>query len=85
MTPSTLFFTGKLVLHTRSGDLDCDLNGAEDTSSSSEGPFGEICTITGGTGAYMHATGDLRLIGTSTSTLLVPTGKGSYVGSVKTA
>jgi hypothetical protein len=84
-TPGVNFFTGYLVLNTASGQLRCGLNGATNETTSSEGEFGEICEINGGTGIYKSARGDLRMIGTSTSTLLIPTGSGIYQGTVRTA
>ena len=69
-----------MVLHAVGGDLRCDLNGAENAASGSEGEFGEICVITGGTGAFATAKGDLRLIGTSVQSLLVPSGSGEFRG-----
>jgi len=78
------YFAGKLVLTTDSGILRCDLNGALNTKSSSEGEFAEICVVTAGTGRYLGATGDLRMIGTSTERLGIPTGAGEFVGTVVT-
>jgi hypothetical protein len=85
-TLGVYYFNGKLVLHTSGGDLNCDLNGASDFNAASEGEFGEICVVTGGTGVYKTAKGDLRLTGTSTSVLgLIPSGGGSFQGLVTTS
>lgn len=83
--PGIFYFTGLLAVHTATGNLNCTLDGAENASSSSDGAFGEICVISSGTGTYANAKGDLRMIGTSTSKLLIPTGAGSYVGTVTTS
>jgi hypothetical protein len=89
LLPSTtigvVYFDGHLVLHRTAGDIKCDLNGALNENTSSEGEFGEICVITGGTGAYAKATGDLRLIGTSGGGLTTPVGAGIYQGRIQTS
>ena len=83
-TAGVSYFDGKLVLHTASGDVKCDLNGALNTNTTSQGEFGEICVITGGTGAYSRATGHFRLIGTSNGSLVSPAGGGVFQGLIKT-
>ena len=75
------YFNGKQTIHTAQGDLRCDLNGATNTLGA-QGEFGEICSITGGTGAYAHAKGHLRMFGTSTNVLGIPTGSGDYKASI---
>jgi hypothetical protein len=81
--PGVQYFTGAFVLHTSTGILRCTLDGALDDKVGSEGEFGEICPITSGTGTFLGKRGDLRLIGTSTSVLLIPTGAGIYDGTLK--
>jgi hypothetical protein len=77
------YFTGKLMLTSLAGNLNCTLDGAANFNTASDGEFGEICVITGGTGTYANAKGDLRMIGTSTSQLLViPSGSGIYQGTI---
>ena len=80
-----LFFTGRLVAKAPGGNLVCLLHGAENAKTGSDGEFGEICEFNGGTGAYAKAKGNLRMIGTSTQNLLVPTGGGIYQGSLTTS
>ncbi|MGH9156730.1 MAG: hypothetical protein ACRD1K_13045 [Acidimicrobiales bacterium] len=78
------FFSGNIVVHTSRGDLRCGLAGALDTLSS-DGEFGEICVITGGTHDYYKASGHLRLTGTSPQTqtpVIGTTGSGEYQGKV---
>lgn len=82
--PGINYFTGSLAMRNDVGTFNCTLNGALDSRSSSEGEFGEICVINNGTGRYLGAKGDLRLIGTSTSKLLIPTGAGEYQGHITT-
>lgn len=79
------YFTGTLAMKSDVGNLNCTLDGALDSRTSSEGEFGEICVIKNGTGRYATAKGDLRLIGTSTSKLLVPTGGGVFAGTITTS
>ena len=78
------YYDGKLVLHTLLGDIKCDLNGALNENPKAEGEFGEICVINGGTGLYKGATGDFRLIGTSSGGLTAPMGGGVYQGRIVT-
>jgi hypothetical protein len=81
--PGVQYFTGKLTLTSLAGKLNCTLDGAANFNTTSEGEFGEICVITGGTGTYANAKGDLRMIGTSTSQLLIiPSGTGIYQGTI---
>ncbi|MGH7960508.1 MAG: hypothetical protein ACRERD_01625 [Candidatus Binatia bacterium] len=79
-----LYFNGQFAIHTASGDLFCTSNGANNIAASSQGEFGEICVITSGTGVYQGASGHLRLFGTSTVVLNIPTGKGDYKGTIIT-
>lgn len=85
MTLGVDYYDGKLVLHTGSGDVKCDPNGALNTNTTSQGEVGEICVITGGTGPYAHATGHFRMIGTSNGSLSSPAGGGIYRGLIKTS
>jgi len=79
-----LFFNGEFAIHTANGDLFCTTNGANNINASSQGEFGEICVIHSGTGVYQGASGHLRLFGTSSVVLNIPTGKGDYKGTIIT-
>jgi hypothetical protein len=80
------YFDGKLTAHTPSGDLNCDLNGALNANTSSEGEFGDICLIIGGTGIYQHATATSGFGESSlTPLLMIPTGGCQYEGTIKTS
>lgn len=83
--PGISYFTGSLAMRNDLGTLNCTLNGALDNRATSEGEFGEICVIKNGTGRYLGAKGDLRLIGTSTSKVFIPTGAGEYQGHITTS
>lgn len=64
-TPGVVYYSGKITIHTTTGDLSCDLDGAQNSLASTDGEFGEICVLTGGTGVFTQATGHLRLFGLS--------------------
>lgn len=79
------FFTGGVVITTGAGQLRCNLAGA--LAATKDGAFGEICVITGGTGAYAGATGNLRLAGGIASGVLPVlglAGVGDYSGTIVT-
>ena len=83
--PGINYFTGLLAFRNGQGTFNCTLDGALDSRTTGEGAFGEICVIKNGTGSYAKVKGDLRMMGTSSSTLLIiPTGAGSYQGTVQT-
>jgi hypothetical protein len=84
-TPNVYYFNGQMTLNTLLGELKCGLNGALNNDPKSQGEFGEICVINGGTGVYKGAKGHLRLFGTSTtSSVVVPSGGGDYKASIST-
>jgi hypothetical protein len=84
-TPHVFYFNGQMTLNTLRGQLKCALDGALNQDPTSQGEFGEICVIDGGTGVYKGAKGHLRLIGTSTSSsLILPTGGGDYRAFIST-
>lgn len=82
--PEVLYFNGEFTIRTSDGDLFCITNGANNIAASSQGELGEICVIQSGTGVYQGASGHLRLFGTSTVVLNIPTGKGDYKGTIIT-
>jgi hypothetical protein len=84
--PGVDYFTGWLAFRNGQGTFNCTLDGALDSVTTSEGEFGEICVMKNGTGAYAKVKGDLRMIGTSTSTLLIiPSGAGEFQGTITTS
>jgi hypothetical protein len=62
--PGVLLYTGRLVVHTREGDLACTDAGAFNTAG--DGEVVDLCEVTGGTGQLSGATGYLRVFGTFT-------------------
>lgn len=79
----TTFYSGSLTLHTSSGNLRCALSGALNILDA-DGEFGEICVITGGTGAFQNSTGHLELTGVSTDNppVIGEKGSGNYTGTI---
>ena len=65
--PDVQLYTGRLVVHTRGGDLFCTDAGAFNANPASDGEVVDLCEITGGTGRLSGATGYLRVYGTFTS------------------
>jgi hypothetical protein len=65
-TPSTsvLLYTGDIVVHTDGGDLLCKDAGAFE--STGDGAVSSVCHITGGTGDFVGAQGQIQFVGTFT-------------------
>lgn len=76
-TPSVSHFVGTSLIETRTGDIDTILAGAFDTTS---GKFSDLITITGGTGEWDNATGQIHLYGTFD--FETGTGRSDYRGEV---
>ncbi len=86
LTPNVVFASGRLVLHTGTGDLRCDLSGAFNTGATSQGEWGGICVLTAGTGAYRQTRGHIRMYGLNTpGPLIIPSsGGGDYTATIVT-
>jgi hypothetical protein len=65
-TDGVVLYTGEIVFQTSRGELRCQDAGAFNSGEleSGPGPFGSVCTITGGTGHWAGATGHIRTHGT---------------------
>jgi hypothetical protein len=80
-TPGVVLYTGEIVFQTSQGELRCQDAGAYNSGEleSGPGPFGSVCTITGGTGDWAGATGHIRTHGTFS---LAAGGNGDYEGLI---
>ena len=78
-TPNVAFYDARSSIHTKKGDLFFDEAGATDGVS---GNFSVLQTITGGTGDYLGATGQLFAHGNFNFSTFQ--GTGEYVGTVCT-
>lgn len=65
-TPGVVLFTGEIVFQTRDGEVRCQDAGAFNSGEleSGPGPFASLCTISGGMGDWVGATGHIRIQGT---------------------
>jgi hypothetical protein len=59
-TPTVSHFVGKSVFQTKTGDIQLTVAGAFDTDT---GKFSDLLTITGGTGEWTGASGQIHLFG----------------------
>jgi hypothetical protein len=59
-TPSVINFVGKSVFDTKRGEIELTVSGAFDTET---GKFSDLLTITGATGKWQDASGQLHLFG----------------------
>lgn len=59
-TPTVINFVGNSVFDTKTGKINLTVSGAFDTET---GKFSDLLTITGGTGKWERATGQLHLFG----------------------
>ena len=76
--PSVLHFAGHAVVHTKDGDLRITEAGAIDTAG--EGKYANLLTVTGGTGKWANASGQMTLIGVFN--FATGEGEGRYSGEV---
>ncbi len=79
--PTLLHFEGKTVVHTKSGDIYFTEAGVIDTGG--EGNYVNLMTVTGGTGKWAGASGQIALVGAFS----FATGEGAarYSGEICTA
>jgi hypothetical protein len=65
-TAGVVLYTGEIVFQTSRGEVSCQDAGAYNSGEleAGPGPFGSVCTITGGTGDWAGATGHIRTHGT---------------------
>jgi hypothetical protein len=83
-TPSALFFTGKSTIFLKAGDVMLGTDtGTLDPPPGGQGGFASLITFTGGTGAALGATGQIRLRGQLDSS--EGTTSGDYLGTLCTA
>lgn len=59
-TPTVVHFVGKSVFETKTGDIRLTVSGAFDVAT---GKFSDLFTVTGGTGEWSGASGQIHLIG----------------------
>ena len=78
-TPGVVFATAPVTFHDILGDLNCTEDFAYNATPGSDGEFGVICRITGGTRRWSGATGYLQGYGT-----VAPSGAttGTIVGKI---
>ena len=80
-TSGVVLYTGEIVFQTKGGEVRCQDAGAYNIGEleTGPGPFGSVCTITGGTGDWAGATGHIRTHGTFT---LAEGGNSDYEGLI---
>jgi hypothetical protein len=76
--PSVLHFVGHAVVHTSAGDIRLTEAGAIDTAA--EGKYATLLTVTGGTGKWANASGQIVLTGAFN--FATGEGEGRYSGKV---